>query len=106
MWYFLKSTDRLVYESDVNNDLYEDIEKENYVLTIDVEDPLIKKAKVHGKISKAMLSYDYKEGYIKLEKVNLSIIDKDLIYIDGEIVLNNELKIIIAKKFFINRILN
>lgn len=101
VWYFLKSTDNLVYESAVSNDLCDDIEKKNYVLTVDVEEPLIKVAKIRSKIFKSMLSYTFKEGYIELKKVQLSNINEDLIHINGEIVLNKELKIIIAKKFLL-----
>lgn len=106
VWYFLKSTDNLVYQADTENTMYSDLDNENEWISINVKEPKIIDAYIKGRISKDLISYDHKSDFFRIDDADIFYEDNNLIYIRGKFVLTNNIKIMLAKKFFINRILN
>ncbi len=52
VWYFLKSTDELVYTTDVSSEFNKYLESDKIWIEIDVIEPKIEKAKIRGKVKK------------------------------------------------------
>ena len=107
IWYFLKSTDELVYTANTGIELSEDdIEDEEIWIEIDVDEPKMKVAKIRGKVNKDFLLKKIFENAIEIENIEIEEVDEKRVYFTGNIVLTNGVKILIAKKIFINRIPN
>ena len=105
VWYFLKSTDEMVYTANTGIEVAEDddIEDEEPWVGIDIDSPKMKDVEIRGKVNKDFLSKESFENAIEIENVEIKEVDEERIYFTGNIVLTNNTKILIAKKIFINR---
>lgn len=105
VWYFLKSTDEMVYTANTGIEVAEndDIEDEEPWVGIDIDSPKMKDVEIRGKVNKDFLFKESFENAIEIENVEIKEVDEERIYFTGNIVLTNNTKILIAKKIFINR---
>lgn len=106
VWYFLKSTDNLVYQADTENTMYSDLNNESQWVSINVKEPKIIVAYIRGRIPKDLISYENKDGFFRIDEADVFYEDGNLLFIRGKINLTNDIKVLLAKKFFIDRILN
>ena len=106
IWYFLKSTDEIVYTANTGIELSKDgnIENEEIWIGIDIDSSKMKVVKIRGRVDKDFLSKERFENAIKIENVEIKKVDKERVYFNGNIVLTNDIKVLMAKKVFINRI--
>ncbi len=61
---------------------------------------------IRGKVNKGFLSKESFENAMEIENVEIKEVDEGKIYFSGNIILTKDIKILIAKKIFINRIPN
>lgn len=106
VWYFLKSTDDLVYEANVDNTLYNNLDNGRQWIEINVETPKINVASIRGIINVNLISRKPINNFLMIDEADVLDDKEDLVYIRGNIVLDNNIKVSLAKKFFINKILN
>ena len=108
VWYFLKSTDEMVYTANTGIELSEDddIEDEAPWVGIDIDSPKMRDVQIRGKVNKGFLSKESFENAMEIENVEIKEVDEGKIYFSGNIILTKDIKILIAKKIFINRIPN
>lgn len=105
VWYFLKSTDNLIYISDICNHIFEDINRNDIWLDIEFEEPKFELVKIRGKVPNELL-YEKDNGNSIEITCTIKDKEKNITYIEGNLVLNTDIKIKLAKKFFIDKILN
>lgn len=106
VWYFLKSTDEIVYTANTGIEIAEDedVENEETWVGIDVDSSEMKVAEIRGRVNKDFLSKESFENAIEIENIEIKEVAEGRVYFSGNIVLTNEAKILIAKNIFINRI--
>lgn len=108
VWYFLKSTDELVYTANTGIELSkeESSANEEIWVGIDMDSSKMKVVEIRGRVNKEFLFNESFESAIEIENVEIKEVDDGRIYFSGNIVLTNEVKVLIAKKVLINRIPN
>lgn len=98
----------MVYTANTGIELSEDddIEDEAPWVGIDIDSPKMRDVQIRGKVNKGFLSKESFENAMEIENVEIKEVDEGKIYFSGNIILTKDIKILIAKKIFINRIPN
>lgn len=103
VWYFLKSTDGLVYTANTDIELCEDEENETNWIAINLKSPQYELVNIRGRVKKSFLTTEKSKDKLELENIKITQMPKELIYFEGNIVLNDKQKVLIAKKLFIDK---